>query len=120
MTVVISAFTLAQPGRSAITTTELPPPGVQAPAKPAPSPETKSAPAAPEAPVSPAPKQDKPAAETAAPGSDSGDTQTAQPTAEEKQSPTAKQAGGTGSPGRVAAFWFVLPSRPPANKQQGT
>jgi hypothetical protein len=133
LTVMISAFSLAEPGQAAITTNELPPPagmsdaGAPAPsAKPgaasktprnaAPKPSPEKSVVAPEAPSKTAAEKVKDAGggTVASPGPSGAET--AQPTTEERQAPTSKQAGGSASPGRVAAFWFILPNRPPENK----
>lgn len=130
LTVMFSAISLAQTGQAAITTNELaPPPGMStngAPAvpqktgtpskvkqaspseKPAPSPETRS--------QAPAGDAKDVVVENAAPVPAPSGTEMAQPTSEERQAPTPKQANGAESPGRVAAFWFILPNRPSANK----
>ena len=141
LTVMISALSLAQPGQAAITTNELaPPPGMSGTGTPTPSlkqeapskgakaaarKSTSEKSAAPPETRSQAPAEDakdvgidnatQPGdAATAAPAP-SG-TEAAQPTSEERQAPTSKQANGSGGPGRVAAFWFILPNRPPENK----
>ena len=133
LTVMISAFSLAQPGQPAITTNELPPPagmsdaGAQAPSQ-KPGAAAKSPRTAASRPVSEksSGSPDAPSKTPAESTKDVGDgtvaspapsgAETAQPTTEEKQAPTSKQAGGSTSPGRVAAFWFILPNRPPENK----
>jgi hypothetical protein len=51
---------------------------------------------------------------TPAPGP--SETEAAQPTTEERQAPTLSQTSGSEGPGRVAAFWFILPNRPSGNK----
>ena len=130
LTVMISALSLAQNGQAAITTNELaPPPGLSNANTPPTShktatPAKNAQAAAPEKrSETPADNKQGAAAENASPaGADAAASTapsgagTAQPTAEEKQAPTSKQAGGSGGPGRVAAFWFILPNRPPANK----
>jgi hypothetical protein len=130
LTVMLSAFSLAQPGPATITTNELaPPPGMSnaktpaASKKPAsPAKRTKNATLEKQAQPSAENAKDvvtenaRPAGDNAAASPEPSAAETAQPTTEEAQTPTAKQAGGSGSQGRVAAFWFILPNRPPGNK----
>jgi len=129
-TVMFSALSLAQPDRAAITTNELPPPaGMSAGKAPAAADKAADTGKAPQAAAARTPSQSaekgkkEGVGEKVAPGSGNKETppasagaEAAQPTAEEKQAPTQKEAGGSGSPGRIAAFWFILPNRTQGNK----
>ena len=131
LTMMISAFSLAQPDAAAITTNELAPPtgmsGTGAPASPqkmgAPA-KTKQVAAGKSVSEKPtAPKDDvvvenaQPAGGAVAPATaPPGSSDATQPTTEERQAPTTKQSNSSGGPGRVAAFWFILPNRPSENK----
>ena len=142
LTVMMSAFSLAQPGHAAITTNELTAPpgmsgavakttsqkqGVQTgnavttvPAKDVSDGPTaapgKRAQASKESPDGVVVDNAKPVWVKATPVAAPAESEAAQPTTEEKQAPTPKQASGSASPGRVAAFWFILPNRPSGNK----
>ena len=134
LTVMISALSLAQPGHAAITTNELPPPAgmVNADTKAAPEKSGTTVKAQPTTTPKTSNRPDTRPQTSAAnangvvtddakpvfvkPAPASSDAEASQPTKEERQAPTEKQASGSGNPGRVAAFWFILPNRPSANK----
>ncbi len=128
LTVMISAFALSQPGHASITTNDLaPPPGLSNGAtsstqqRPSSSPKaTQNATKGKASKSSPETKQeagDKAEASNGATVATAPTgTEVAQPTSDEKQAPTTKQASSSASTGPVAAFWFILPNRPPANK----
>lgn len=145
LTVMISALSLAQPGHAAITTNELPPPpglsasgttappdqsgaaaktqqlsapkpgAVKASDKTSSHPETRSQASTANA-NSVVVDDAKPVFVKPTPAPAPSDSEASQPTTEERQAPTEKQASGAASPGRVAAFWFILPNRPSSNK----